>query len=615
MPCPLRILALDGRDLPATIGRPSDAYAWALINELRRDPAGFADRLDGLRTGAVSAAFGFPKGDPVVRDLKHLLTTSAYPGHYRAALARLRSAAAAGPFAWDDLLADRAAAHTAWIRTHSFEHTGQDSAGKHFVPGYNTGYRGGDPDAWGYPADAYAAWGENIGYTYGLTTNSKAGYRAGAFGLIGFQQRAAFIDTVSYVVEVNSPNLAHLEQLLALDGGALNAIGIDGSFFEAPGEARDGVGEATLSTHRLGLARQADGGGFLAGVVYRDGNGNGRYDAGEGTGATVTVAGPVNRTDVLDPIASAGVYTNPLPPGTYTVSAVAADGTPLGSRTVAVAGGNAWFEFAAPGATGPAGRADVEPVGAAGVRPTLAWAAVPGAVHYRVRLTDVTTNRGDLFQGAGGPGTTWSPPADLVPGRTYRVAVRASTPYHDAAWGVARDFTIPVPRVARPDGPVASLRPGLSWTATPGVTGYEIRVDDLTAGRADLFRGTRTTALAWAVPADLVSGRAYRVSVRAVNDQGRGRWSEAVVVRVATPRPVEGPPEFCWSAVIGAARYTVDVADLTTGRSAYRASVPGLTCVPPADLVFGHRYRWRVRAENSSGVGEWSAASDVSINP
>jgi hypothetical protein len=139
-------------------------------------------------------------------------------------------------------------------------------------------------------AGQYYWWGEDIGYTYGLMANSKAAYTAGRFGRVGFQERAVFIDTVSYLLEVNSPDFAHLQQLLRPAGGPdtgtpqFNAIGMDIQFYEGPYETRDGLGEATISTHRLGLSRHGAAGGFLSGVVYTDVNENGAFDAGEGPG-------------------------------------------------------------------------------------------------------------------------------------------------------------------------------------------------------------------------------------------------------------------------------------------------------------------------------------------
>ena len=92
--------------------------------------------------------------------------------------------------------------------------------------------------------------------TSGTRTGSwpdfKGGPERGKVGRIGFQERAAFIDTLSYILEVNSPNMGHLQQLLRPDGAPqvgtspFNSIGIDLEHYEGPYETRDGFGEATL---------------------------------------------------------------------------------------------------------------------------------------------------------------------------------------------------------------------------------------------------------------------------------------------------------------------------------------------------------------------------------
>src|SRR5215218_3850882 len=110
---PLRLEVLDSRVVPAaTLDQPHEAFTWVLVNELRRDPAAFADRLDGLRRGTIDSAFGFAKSDPVVADLRRLLQYATWPAHYGQALQMLRSAAPTGPLGWDDVLEDRAEAHT-----------------------------------------------------------------------------------------------------------------------------------------------------------------------------------------------------------------------------------------------------------------------------------------------------------------------------------------------------------------------------------------------------------------------------------------------------------------------------------------------------------------------
>ena len=88
----LQLEPLDPRDLPAvTVSTPAEAYTWAIINDMGQDPAAFADQLDGLRRGTVPTAFGFSKTDPVVGDMKRLLSFSSYPGRYAQAMNMLRS--------------------------------------------------------------------------------------------------------------------------------------------------------------------------------------------------------------------------------------------------------------------------------------------------------------------------------------------------------------------------------------------------------------------------------------------------------------------------------------------------------------------------------------------
>src|SRR4029078_174614 len=99
-----------------------------------------------------------------------------------------------------------------------------------------------------------------------------------------------------------------LQNLPARDSGTaptlplFNAIGLDTDLFEAPGyETLDGIGEAYLSTHRLGLFRPGNGCGFIGGIAFEDHNGNSYYDVGEGSNVTVDVRNPTGGgfTDTL----------------------------------------------------------------------------------------------------------------------------------------------------------------------------------------------------------------------------------------------------------------------------------------------------------------------------
>jgi hypothetical protein len=86
---------------------------------------------------------------------------------------------------------------------------------------------------------------------------------------------------------------------------------------------------------------------FLTGAVFRDLNGNGKYDLGEGlAGVTITVRGVGSVPDF-----DSGGYTVALKhPGNYRVTAQGGGlATPI-TQTVHVGGSNVRLEFIVPGA-------------------------------------------------------------------------------------------------------------------------------------------------------------------------------------------------------------------------------------------------------------------------
>ena len=621
----LRVDQFEDRLAPAvTIDSPHEAYAWALVNSLRQDPTAFANNLQGLVNGTVSSAFGFAKSDPVITDLKGMISRASFPAHFAASLTLMRATAPAGPLGWDETLEGRAGVHTDWMKANGFAHTATTHP-RSAIPGF-TANNSAPADVWGYPANTYWSWGEDIGWAVGSLSATKAAYNAGGLTPTGVYQRAAFLDTVGYMLELNSSSLGHLQNLLGRDSGSggglptYNALGADIDLYEAPGnyEAQDGLPEAFVSTHRFGLYRPYAG-GFVTGLAYQDANGNGYYDAGEGSAVTVHIRDAAGNglTTAVGP-GQHGAFSEFLPNGTYTVTAVAAD-VPVSTRTVTVSNGNAWAELTVgglgrPTVTGPTGSA-------AHLRPAVTWQPVDGATSYQVRVDDVAGNATNLFPNAATTDTTWVPPADLVSGRTHRVFVRAVRGTAPGPWSDPKDFVLAVPTRTGPTGTVAGLRPTLTWTGVGGATKYAIRVTDLTARVTDLFPNTTTTATGWTVPADLVSGRTYSWQVRALNADGRGGWSPAgtfTVARPATTGPANGVtalrPHFTWTPVAGATAYVVTVTDVSAGKAGvFTARVPGTFWAPPADLTSGRTYSWQVRALNADGRGAWSPLAKFAV--
>lgn len=618
----LRVSEFEARLTPAAIGTGYEAYTWALVNNLRQDPAAFADNVQGLVNGSVGSAFGFSKTDPVVADLKGLINRAVYPANYSASLALMRATPAAGPLAWDGTLENRAEIHNDWMKANGFAHT-ETTGNRWAIPGFSEN-DSAPPDAWGYGWPTYSSWGENIAWAVGGLSSSKAAYNAGGLTLAGLSQRAAFLDTVGYLLELNSSSLGHLKNLLGRDAGSsgslpsFNVFAVDTDLYEAPAqyEAQDGVPEAWVSTQRLGLYRPNGTGGFVTGLAYQDANGNGFYDAGEGQAVTVNIrdAGGNGVTTTTDAFGSFSEY---LPNGTYTVTA-SAGGSILATRTVSLSDSNAWADLAAggldrPTVTGPSGTQTV-------LRPTVTWNPVDGATGYQIRINDLTTGLADLFPGATATGTSWNPPGDLVSGRGYDVVVRALRGSIPGPWSSPDTFSLAKPDASGPTGTVADLRPDFSWTGVAGAR-YEVRVNDLTTFTPNIFPGAVATGNSWSPPSDLVAGRTYQWKIRAINADGLGAWTPLTQFSVARAVPT-GPatgvnahrPTFTWAPVAGATKYVVVVNDVSAGLAGVlRGTVTGSSWTPPTDLVSGRTYSWQVRTVNADGLGWWSKYSTFTV--
>jgi hypothetical protein len=622
----LRVDSLEDRVTPAvTIDSAPEAYAWVLVNSLRQDPTAFANNVQGLANGTVNSAFGFSKTDPIVTDLQGMIGRAGVPANYAAALALMRSTPPAGPLGWDDTLEARAGAHNDWMKVNGFAHTGS-TAVRAAIPGFAANTTA-PPDTWGYAAGAYSSWGEDIGWAVGSLQATKAAYNAGGVSLAGFQQRAAFLDTVGYMLELNSNSLGHLESLLGRDtgpGGALptfNSVGMDIDLYEAPSnyEAQDGVPEAFVSTHRFGLYRPNGSGGFVAGIAYQDANANGYFDAGEGSAVTVNIRDAFGNGVTTNLTAGQfGAFSEYLPNGTYTVTA-SVGGAILSTKTVTVNNSNAWAELLVAGVgrptlTGPTGTP-------ATLRPAITWNSTDGATAYQVRIDDLATATTNLFPNSVTTDTTWAPPADLVSGRGYRVYVRALRGTTPGPWSEPDDFIVGIPTKTGPVGTTATVRPTLSWTGIAGATRYAIRIDDLSRKIANLFPNVTTTDTSWIVPADLISGKTYSWQVRAVNADGLGGWVPAgtfTIARPTTTGPANGVtalrPYFTWTPVAGTTTYVVTVNDVSAGKAGiFAARLTNTTWVAPADLVSGRIYSWQVRALNADGRGWWSPLATFAV--
>jgi hypothetical protein len=159
------------------------------------------------------------------------------------------------------------------------------------------------------------------------------------------------------IIDTGIPSLGHRHQLLAIDPGFKNqkqvGIGILATGPDDPNLFIPGVGVPVVDLaeleasyfYTIDTASTRQRQFFLTGAVFRDANGNGKYDIGEGlAGVTITVQGarPVQDFD-------SGGYTVALKhTGTYRVTA-SGGGLPAPiTRTVHIGAANVRLEFIVP---------------------------------------------------------------------------------------------------------------------------------------------------------------------------------------------------------------------------------------------------------------------------
>jgi predicted phage tail protein len=259
--------------------------------------------------------------------------------------------------------------------------------------------------------------------------------------------------------------------------------------------------------------------------------------------------------------------------------------------------------------------------------PAFSWTIVPGANHYDLWVSDLTT--GQVLENPDVTGTSFTFSQLLVPDHSYESWVRAFDSNGFASgWSAGLSVTLPPLAVPVPKSPtnlIGDTTPTFSWNAVAGANHYDVWVSDLTTGQ--VLHNPEVTDNSFTFTQPLVSGHNYRYWVREFDDAGNASaWSSPVdfgVSLVATPAGF-GPsssttsttPQFTWYAVTGADHYEIWVNNLTTGQAQvlWNTNVQGTTWSSPVALSAGDTYRWWVRAFDSAGdVSFWSSALDFTV--
>lgn len=365
-----------------------EVYAWALINEMRKNPATFGKTITKVYNKQITQAYGLRADDPVWDDLRSVIKDRDGKRDGNGGVWRFGEWSqflttqnyALGPLALQEDLSKGAYIHTGWMTTHAYAHSidksDPASAAREIrrLDGFTTGGINGQPDRVVLSSSYDGSWGEDIGAQSRATLATYQAWKAGKVSEAGYYQRAVFYDTMAYLIDWGNgaytdgagkfhPAYGHLRNLLSDDRtgirassvsttaknkdiGLLNAIGIDYYFYQnGDFNPNDSLAGAWASTHRLARSKDAskETGGYIVAFNYTDRNGDGFYTPGIGEGSALTyeysyhvgmlgIGGSIYMPPNATNNGLATLDGDPFPSTTVKVS-LAAGKKSLGSRT------------------------------------------------------------------------------------------------------------------------------------------------------------------------------------------------------------------------------------------------------------------------------------------
>jgi fibronectin type 3 domain-containing protein len=351
-----------------------------------------------------------------------------------------------------------------------------------------------------------------------------------------------------------------------------------------------------------------------------------------GLQATAASAAQINLSWTANPNAvSYSVKRATTPGGPYTTLATGITATSYSNSGLSAgspysyvvsatnAGGEGADSAEASATTFPAAPAPLTATAVSSSQLNLAWGASNGATSYTVKRS--ATPGGAYTPLATGVTATSYSDTGLSAGATWYYVVSASNTGESVNSTEASATTL----AETPSGLAATVVSAsaidLSWSATAGATGYDVKRATSAGGPFDtIASGVTATAFS---DNDLAASTTYHYVVAATNAAGASPDSAAVNATTlplppATPSGLAATPgigqvSLTWSAVSGATGYSVKRATVSGGP--YTTLASDLTSPSHTDtgLTNGTTYYYVVNAANSGGTSADSA--EVSAVP
>lgn len=267
------------------------------------------------------------------------------------------------------------------------------------------------------------------------------------------------------------------------------------------------------------------------------------------------------------------------------------------------------------------------PTFTAGSIPEFTWAAVPGATSYEIYLSEAGSS-GALYRAAGISGTSFQ--SLPLNNGDYRVWVRSTLADGSSVWGKGVAFTVNELVSTVSTGPIQptdssfDTNPQFVWQRNDDARRYELYLLNVNANLAPAERSVLVEDIQQTnhTVQNLPAGEwTWWVRTRD-NNNVPGPWSNPAtftndgrIPLLSTGANLTGLPQISWIAVTGAARYALQVDNLTTGESQIiredNLADPFFFGTVP--LPAGTYRAWARAISPDDVLGPWSLQSDFTV--
>ncbi len=260
---------------------------------------------------------------------------------------------------------------------------------------------------------------------------------------------------------------------------------------------------------------------------------------------------------------------------------------------------------------------------------TLSWKPLSNVVSWEIEVDNITRNFYREVYVFAHSSTNYKTRA-LSPGNQYNWRVRGR--YADGTTTLFSQSKAFFPGMAMPIAltNVNVGRPTLSWKPAQSALFYEVRIDNLSAKKSNVFVADNIEGTSIEVSTPLPRNQNYRWWVRPkFAGNVVGAWSPASNFKITALSVPTGlspnsskttilnlSPELSWSAVDGAPTYEVRIDNATTRvkNVVTQSGISTTSWTVPVELGAGQQFNWWVRGIDESGApGAWSKAAVIKV--